>query len=254
MPSYAQLTTCTPHAFVEAGQTYQRMAQGFARVRAAFQQGQAVLDANWQGAAKQLMASRGKHLDGGLVAGGQEADSTGQVLITLGQALSTAQTSLKAAVATAHGVGLIVTPDGSVFNPNPVYNQPGNAMLAPVRAMIVAAVAAATAADAAAAGKIGMLAAGKLIATFGSQGGQVAAVVQEVAAVATGKAEVDSPSTAATLAARVAARADFGQLGEVERAVIDQVTAPTGIIGSEGLAAWTARRKGEAGEPGPSTG
>ena len=29
MPSYAQLTACDPHAFIEAGQTYQRMASGF---------------------------------------------------------------------------------------------------------------------------------------------------------------------------------------------------------------------------------
>jgi hypothetical protein len=245
MPSYAQLSSCNPHAFVEAGQTYQRMAQGFGRVRAAFQQGMAVLDANWQGAAKELMTGRGRHLDGGLTASGQEADSTGQVLITLGQALTTAQTSLKAAVATAHGVGLIVTPSGDVFNPNPVYNQAGNAMLGPVRAMITAAVAAATAADTAAAGKIGVLAGGKLIATFGSQGGKAAAAVQQVAAVATGQTPVDSPSTAATIAARIAAQADFGHLGPVERAVIDRVTAPDGIIGSEGLAAWTARRKKE---------
>lgn len=251
MPSYAQLQACNPHAFVEAGQTYQRMAQGFARVRSAFQQGMAVLDGNWQGVAKQVMSARGKHLDGGLVASGQEADSTGQVLVTLGQALVAAQGSLRAAVATAHGVGLIVTPDGSVFNPNPVHNQAGNAMLGPVKAMIAAAVAAATAADTAAAGKIGVLAAGKLVTTFGSSGGTGATVVQEVAAVATGQTRVDSPSTAATLAARVAARADFGHLGEVERAVIDQVVAPTGIIGSEGLAAWTARRRQETGDPDP---
>jgi hypothetical protein len=247
MPSYAQLSACNPHAFVEAGQTYQRMAQGFARVRAAFQQGMVVLDANWQGAAKEIMTNRGTHLDGGLVASGQEADSTGQVLVTLGHALSTAQTALRAAVATAHGVGLIVTPSGDVFNPNPVYNQPGNAMLGPVRAMILAAVAAATAADAAAAGKIAVLAGGKLIATFGSQGGKAATAVQQIASVATGKTPVDSPGTAATIAARVASQADFGHLGPVERAVIDQVTAPDGIIGSEGLAAWTARRKKETG-------
>ena len=245
MPSYAQLSACDPHAFVEAGRTYQRMAQGFGRVRAAFQQGMAVLDANWQGAAKELMTSRGEHLDGGLTASGQEADSTGQVLVTLGQALATAQTSLRAAVATAHGVGLIVTPTGDVFNPDPVYNQPGNAMLGPVRATIAAAVAAATAADAAAAGKIAVLAGGKLIATFGSQGGRAATVVQQIASVATGQTPVDGPGTAATIAARVAAQADFGHLGPVERAVIDQVTAPDGIIGSEGLAAWTARRKKE---------
>jgi hypothetical protein len=249
MPSYAQLTACNPHAFIEAGQTYQRMAQGFARVQSAFKKGMAVLDANWQGAAKEVMTSRGQHLDGGLSAGGQEADSTGQVLVTLGQALTTAQTSLRAAVATAHGVGLIVTPTGDVFNPNPVYNQAGNAMLGPCRAMIAAAVAAATAADAAAAGRIGVLAGGKLIATFGSQGGQAATVVQEVAAVATGEQRLDRPSTAAAIAARVAARADLGHLGPVERTVIDQVVAPNGIIGSEGLAAWTAKRKAAADTP-----
>ena len=244
MPSYAQLTACNPHAFIEAGQTYQRMAQGFARVRAAFGKGMAVLDANWQGAAKDIVTGRGLHLDGGLVAGGQEADSTGQVLVTLGHALMTAQTSLRAAVATAHGVGLIVTPTGDVVNPNPVYNQPGNAMLGPVRAMIAAAVAAATAADAAAAGKIGALAAGKLIAAFGSDGGKAAAIVPEIAPIATGETKVDGPGTAATIAARVASRADFGHLGPVEREVIDRVTAPTGIIGSEGLAEWTRRQQG----------
>jgi hypothetical protein len=245
MPSYAQLTACNPQAFIEAGQTYQRMAQGFGRVRAAFDKGMAVLDANWQGAAKDVVTGRGLHLDGGLVAGGQEADSTGQVLLTLGHALVTAQTSLRAAVAAAHGVGLIVTPTGDVFNPDPVYNQPGNAMLGPVRAMIAAAVAAATAADAAAAGKIGALAAGKLIATFGSDGGKAAAIVQEIAPVATGGTTVDGPGTAAAIAARVASRADFGHLGPVEREVIDRVTAPTGIIGSEGLAEWTRRQKGQ---------
>ena len=244
MPSYAQLTACNPQAFIEAGQTYQRMAAGFGRVRAAFGKGMAVLDANWQGAAKDIVTGRGLHLDGGLVAGGQEADSTGQVLLTLGHALVTAQTSLRAAVATAHGVGLIVTPTGDVFNPNPVYNQPGNAMLGPVRAMIAAAVAAATAADAAAAGKIGALAAGKLIATFGSDGGKAAAIVQEIAPIATGETRVDGPGTAAAIAARVASRADFGHLGPVEREVIDRVTAPTGIIGSEGLAEWTRRQQG----------
>jgi hypothetical protein len=244
MPSYAQLTACDPHAFIEAGQTYQRMAAGFGRVRAVFQRGMAVLDANWQGAAKDVVAGRGLHLDGGLAASGQEADSTGQVLVTLGHALVTAQASLRAAVATAHGVGLIVTPTGDVFNPNPVYNQPGNAMLGPVRAMIAAAVTAATAADAAAAGKIGALAAGKLIATFGSDDGKVAAIVQEVAPIATGETTVDGPGTAATIAARVASRADFGHLGPVEREVIDRVTAPTGMIGSEGLAEWTRRQKG----------
>jgi hypothetical protein len=243
MPSYAQLQACNPHAFTEAGQTYQRMSQGFAKVRAAFQKGMAVLDANWQGAAKELVASRGKHLDGGLVASGQEADSTAQVLMTLGKALTTAQASLKAAVATAHGVGLIVTPDGTVVNPNPAFNHAGNAMLGPVTAMITAAVAAGTAADAAAAGKIGTLAAGKLITTFGSKGGAAPAIIQEVAAIATGQSKVDGPDTAAVIAARIASRADFGSLGPVERAVIDQVIAPSGIIGSEGLAEWTRRRK-----------
>jgi hypothetical protein len=201
MPSYVQLTACNPQAFIEAGQTYQRMAAGFGRVRAAFQQGMAVLDGNWQGAAKDVVTGRGRHPDGGLVAGGQEADSTGQVLLTLGHALVTAQTSLRAAVA------------------------------------------AATAADAAAAGKIGALAAGRLIATFGSGGGKAAAIAQEVASIPTGETKVASPGTAATIAARVASRADFGRLGPVERDVIDRVTAPTGIIGSEGLAEWTRRQK-----------
>lgn len=243
MPTYAQLQACNPQAFTEAGQTYQRMSQGFARVRAAFQQGLAVLDANWQGAAKEIVASRGRHLDGGLVASGQEADSTAQVLMTLGTALTAAKVSLGTAVTTAHGVGLVVTPDGSVFNPNPVYNQAGNAMLGPVRAMITAAVAAGTAADTAAAGRIATLAAGKLIVTFGSKGGAAPAIIQEVAAVATGQTATDGPDTAAVIAARVASRADFGSLGPVERAVIDQVIAPDGIIGSEGLAEWTRRQK-----------
>jgi hypothetical protein len=47
--------------------------------------------------------------------------------------------------------------------------------------------------------------------------------------------------TAAAIAARVASRADYGHLGPVEREVIDRVTAPTGIIGSESLADWTRR-------------
>jgi hypothetical protein len=117
MPSYAQLTTCNPQAFIEAGQTYQRMAAGFGRVRATFGTAMAVLDANWQGAAKDVVTGRGLHLDGGLAAGGQEADLTGTVLLTLGHALVTAQTSLRAAVATAHGVGLIVTPTGTCSTP-----------------------------------------------------------------------------------------------------------------------------------------
>ena len=243
MPAYAQLTAGNPQAFIEAGQTYQRMAAGFGRVRAAFRAGMAVLDADWQGAAKDAVTGRGLHLDGGLDASGQEAGSTGQVLVTLGHALVTAQTSLRAAVTTAHGVGLIVTPTGDVVNPDPVYNLAGNAMLGPVRAMIAAAVAAATAADAAAAGKIGALAAGKLIATFGgSDGGKVATVVQEVAAVATGETTVDGAGPATAIAARVASRADLGRLGPVEREVIDRVTAPTGVIGSESLADWTRRR------------
>ena len=127
MPSYAQLTACNPQAFIEAGQTYQRMAQGFGRVRATFGQGLAVLDA------------------------------------------------------------------------------------------------------------------GKLIATFGSDGGKAAAIVPEIAPIATGETTVDGPGTAATIAARVASRADLGHLGPVEREVINRVTAPTGIIGSEGLAEWTRR-------------
>lgn len=246
MPSYAQLVACNPQAFVDAGTTYQRMAQGFGRVRAAFQQGMAVLDANWVGAAKDLMTGRGRHLDGGLVASGQESDQTGQVLITLGQALATAQASLRAAVATAHGVGLIVTPSGDVFNPNPVYNQAGNAMLGPVRAMIAAAVAAGTAADATAAGRIGVLAGGKLVSTFGSGGGQSATVLPAVAEIATGQSPVDGPRTAAAIAARVAARPGFGRLGPVDRREIDEVLGPVGVIGAAGLAEWTARRRADA--------
>jgi hypothetical protein len=60
----------------------------------------------------------------------------------------------------------------------------------------------------------------------------------------TGESKVDGPGTAATIAARVASRADFGHLGPVEREVIDRVNAPTGIIGSEGLAEWTRRQQG----------
>lgn len=242
MPSYAQLVACDPQAFVSAGQAYQRMAQGFGRVRAAFQQGMAVLDANWVGVAKDTVLGRSRHLDGGLAAGGQEADQTGQTLVTLGQALAAAQASLRTAVATAHGVGLVVTPSGDVFNPNPVHNQPGNAMLGPVRAMIAAAVAAGTAADSAAAGRIGVLAAGKLVSTFGSGGSGSAAVVQQVAAVATGQSPVDGPRTAAVIAARVAGQADFGALGPVDRRAIDEVVGPVGVIGAAGLADWLARR------------
>lgn len=251
MPTYAQLAACNPQAFVEAGTTYQRMAQGFGRVQQVFSRGIQVLDADWAGAAKDLAMRRGRHLDGGLVAGGQEANQTGQVLVTLGRALTAAQGSLRAAVATAHGVGLIVTPTGDVINPNPVYNQPGNAMLGPVRAMIAAAVAAGTAADTAAAGKIGVLAAGKLVTAFGSQGGSTAAVVQQVAAVATAPSTSDAGSAARTIARRLASTPDFGRLGSVDRGDIDRVVAPTGVIGADGLAAWTARRRAELGDDGP---
>jgi hypothetical protein len=180
------------------------------------------------------------------VASGQEADQTGQVLVSLGHALATAQASLRTAVATAHGVGLVVTPSGDVINPNPVYNQAGNAMLGPVRAMIAAAVAGGTAADAAAAGRIGALAAGKLVTTFGPGGGQPAAVLQAVADVATGQSPVDGPRTAAVIAARVAARPELGTLGPVDRRKIDEVLGPAGVIGAAGLADWLARRT-----PGP---
>jgi hypothetical protein len=67
--------------------------------------------------------------------------------------------------------------------------------------------------------------------------------VQQVAPIATGETNVDGPGTAATIAARIASRADIGHLGPVEREIIDRVTAPTGIIGSEGLAEWTRRQK-----------
>ncbi len=242
MPSYAQLVACDPQAFVSAGQTYQRMAQGFGRVRAAFASGMAVLEGNWTGAARDAVLGRGRHLDGGLTASGQEADRTGQVLVTLGKALAAAQTSLRAAKATAMGVGLVVTPTGAVFNPNPVHNQPGNAMLGPVRGMIAAAVAAGTAADTAAAGKIAMLAGGKLISTFGSGSGGTATVVQQVASIATGQSPVDGPRTAEVIAARLAGQPGFGSLGAVDRREIDEVLGPTGVIGAAGLADWLARR------------
>jgi hypothetical protein len=35
----------------------------------------------------------------------------------------------------------------------------------------------------------------------------------------------------------------FHRDAAVERSVIDEVVAPSGIIGSEGLTAWTARRR-----------
>ena len=109
--------------------------------------------------------------------------------------------------------------------------------------MIAAAVAAGTAADAAAAGKIGVLAAGKLVATFGSGGGQAAAVVQAVAAVATGAVACRTVrGTAAAIAARVAARPTSARSGPVDRREIDQVVGPIGIIGAAGLAEWLARR------------
>lgn len=243
MPSYAQLVACDAQAFVSAGEAYQRMAQGFGKVRAAFASGMSVLEGNWTGAARDAVLGRGRHLDGGLTASGQEADQTGQVLVTLGKALATAQASLATARATATGVGLVVTPSGDVVNPNPVYNQAGNAMLAPVRAMITAAVVAGTAADTAAAGKIATLAVGKLVTTFGSGSGSSAAVIQQVAAVATGQSPVDGPRTAEVIAARLAGRPDFGTLGPVDRAEIDEILGPTGVIGTAGLTAWLARQR-----------
>jgi hypothetical protein len=246
MPTYAQLMACNPHAFTEAGQTYQRMAYGFGRAQQAFSAGMKVLSGSvWTGAGRDAVLKRATHLDGGLTASGDESHSTGQVLITLGQALATAQASLRAAVATAHGVGLIVTPDGTVFNPNPVYNQAGNAMLGPVRAMIAAAVTAGTAADAAATGRIATLAGGKLIATFGSQGGRGAAVVQQIAAVATGQSTVDSPGSAATIAARAAGLPEFGSMEPVVRTAIDKVVNPKGTIGGDSIEAWTERHRSD---------
>lgn len=96
-----------------------------------------------------------------------------------------------------------------------------------------------------------MLAGGKLIATFGSQGGRAATVVQQVASVATGQTPVDSPGTAAAIAGRIASRADFGHLGPVERAGIDRVIAPDGIIGSEG---WPPGPPAARRRPAPSAG
>jgi hypothetical protein len=246
VPTYAQLLACDPHAFTEAGQTYQRMAQGFGKVQQTFSQGMKVLSGEvWTGAARDAVLKKATHLDGGLQASGQETNSTGQALIALGQALQAAQASLRSAIATAHGVGLIVTPDGNVFNPNPVYNHAGNAMLGPVRAMIAAAVAAGTAADTAAAGKIATLAVGKLIATFGSQAGRGGAAVQQIAAVATGQTTVDSPGSAAVVAARAAGLPDFGTLGTVARDAIDKVVKPTGTIGGDSIQAWTERHRGQ---------
>jgi hypothetical protein len=246
MPTYAQLMACNPQAFTEAGQTYQRMAQSFGKVQQVFSAGMKVLSSDaWVGAARDAAMKTGTHLDGGLTASGQETNSTGQVLVTLGQALTAAQASLRSAVATAHGVGLIVTPDGNVVNPNPVYNHAGNAMLGPVRAMIAAGVAAGTAADSAAAGKIATLAAGKLVATFGSKGGRGGAVVQQIAAVATGQSTVDTPGSAAITAARAAGLPDFGTMGTVVRDAIDKVVGPTGTIGVDSIQAWTERHRGE---------
>lgn len=248
MPSYAQLVACDAQAFVSAGEAYQRMAQGFGTVRAAFASGMAVLEGNWAGAARDAVLGRGRHLDGGLTASGQEADQTGQVLVTLGRALAAAQASLRAAKLTATGVGLIVTPSGDVINPNPAFNHAGNAMLGPVRAMIAAAVVAGTAADTAAAGKIAMLAAGKLVTTFGSGSGS-AAVIQQVAAVATGQSPVDGPRTAEVIAARLAGQADFGSLGPVDRSEIDEILGPTGVIGTAGLTSWLARQRSPSPPP-----
>ena len=242
MPTYAQLLACNPTAFTEAGQTYKRMAEGFGKVQQTFSQGMKLLSGqNWAGAARDAVIKKGTHLDGGLQASGQETNSTAQVLTPLGQALQTAQASLRTAIATAHGVGLIVTPDGNVFNPNPVYNQAGNAMLGPVRGMIAAAVAAGTAADTAAAGKIATLAAGKLIGTFGSQAGRGGQVVQQIASIATGQTKVDTPGSAAVIAARVAGAPDFGTMAPVVRDSIDEVIKPSGTIGGDSIQAWVRR-------------
>lgn len=245
MPTYAQLQACNPQAFTEAGQTYQKMAQGFAKVQHAFSTATNVMSGNWAGAARDMVLKKAGHLFGGLRSSTEESGSTGQVLIALGAALATAQASLRAAVATAHGVGLVVTPDGSVFNPNPVYNHAGNAMLGPVRAMIAAAVAAATAADSSAAAKIGVLAGGKLISTFGASGGTGATAVEQVAAVASGQSRIDGPGSAAVIAARVAGAPDFGSMGPVVRDTIDEVIKPTGTIGGNSIQAWVRRHSGE---------
>jgi hypothetical protein len=246
MPTYAQLLACNPHAFTEAGQTYQRMAQGFGKVQQTFSQGMKVLSGEvWTGAARDAVLKKGTHLDGGLQASGQETNATGQALIAFGVALQTARASLRTAVATAHGVGLIVTPDGNVFNPNPVYNHAGNAMLGPVRGMIAAAVTAGTTADTAAAGKIATLAAGKLIATFGSQAGKGGQVVQQIAAIATGQTKVDTPGSAAVIAARAAGAPDLGTMGPVVRDTIDEVIKPSGTIGGDSIQAWVRRHTQE---------
>jgi hypothetical protein len=264
VPSFAQLLHCQPQAFIEAGQTYQRMAQGFGTVQQAFSRAAAVLSGDvWSGLARDQAIRRALHLDGGLRAGGEETNGTGRVLVTLGQALTAAQTSLRTAIATARGVGLVVTPTGQVFNPNPVYNHAGNAMLGPTRAAIAAAVAAATAADSAAAGKIAVLAGGKLISTFSAEAGQVVGAVQQVAAVATAPDTGGGSTSAEAIAQRRATVVDLGPLGRVDRSDIDRVVGaagalgssgvlgPTGVIGAAGLAAWTARRRRELGEEEP---
>jgi hypothetical protein len=184
MPSYAQLMACMPQTFVQAGETYRRMAEGFGRVQSIFERGMRVLDCDvWSGVAKQQANQRAGQLRGGLAAGGNEANKTGQVLVTLGHALQAAQTQLRTAVATATGAGLIVTPDGNVINPNPAFNHVGNAMIGPVRAMITAAVVQATAADTAAAGQIARLAVGELVSTFG--GGKAATVARSMPGIGT---------------------------------------------------------------------
>jgi hypothetical protein len=108
--------------------------------------------------------------------------------------------------------------------------------------MIAAAVVAGTAADSAAAGRIAVLAGGKLVSTFGSGGGRTAAVLQEVAAVATAQSAGAGPRAAEVIAARLARQADFGSLGPVDRREIDEILGPTGVIGAAGLSTWLARR------------
>ena len=178
MVSFQQLLSCQPQKFNEAGQTYRRMAEGFGKVESVFRQANQVISgtADWSSIAQQAAIKRAGTLTRGLQASGQETNTAGTVLTTLGTALIGAQTALRAAVAEAMTGPLIMTPDGQTIIPPWAYSWPAcveelprlQALKAAVDVQIRAALTTATAADMTAAGAIAKLAVGQLIKDFGS--------------------------------------------------------------------------------------
>ncbi len=126
MVSFQQLLSCQPQKFNEAGQTYRRMAEGFGKVESVFRQANQVISgtADWSSIAQQAAIKRAGTLTRGLQASGQETNTAGTVLTTLGTALIGAQTALRAAVAEAMTGPLIMTPDGQTIIPPWAYSWP----------------------------------------------------------------------------------------------------------------------------------